>query len=64
MDQNLSIEKLSVIFFEMENQINTMQEQRVELEKKITEQYKLKSNIYNLIMKKQKEIIDNNKMKE
>jgi hypothetical protein len=62
MDQNLSIEKLSVIFFEMENQINTMQEQRVELEKKITEQYKLKSNIYNLIMKKQKEKED--KMKE
>lgn len=55
MEQNLSIEKLSMKYFEMEFEINTMQEQRVEFEKQINEQYKLKSNIYNLIKKKLEE---------
>lgn len=53
---NQNLKELTFIYFEIENKINMMQEQRVEFEKKITEQYNIKSNIYNLIKKKQKEI--------
>jgi hypothetical protein len=59
---NQTLRDLTFYYFEIEKKINMMQEERVEFEKRITQQYAIKSNIYNLI--KSKQIEEENKMKD
>jgi hypothetical protein len=53
--ESLDITQLTVKYFEMEREIDKMNIKKQEYEKEITEQYKIKGEIWTLIKKKQKE---------
>ena len=53
--ENLTLEQLSIKYFEMEREIDKMNIKKQEYEKEITEQYNNKGKIYILIRKKQQE---------
>jgi len=52
---NLDLQELVLKYFEMEREIDKMNQKKLEYEKEITQQYNIKGNIYVLIKKKQKE---------
>jgi hypothetical protein len=53
--ENLTLEQLSLKYFEMEREIDKMNIKKQEYEKEITEQYNNKGKIWTLIKKKQQE---------
>ena len=53
--EDLTLEQLSLKYFEMEREIDKMTLKKQEYEKEITEQYNNKGKIYVLIRKKQNE---------
>ena len=53
--ENLTLEKLTLRYFEMENEIDKMNIQKGKYQEEIHEQYNLKGELWVLIRKKQKE---------
>jgi HPt (histidine-containing phosphotransfer) domain-containing protein len=53
--ESLDLTQLTLKYFEMEREIDKMNKQKEEYQEQITQQYRIKGEIWNLIRKKQKE---------
>lgn len=53
--EEYDIEKLSILYFEEDNELRKLNINKQEIEKEISNKYNLLSNLHNLIINKQKD---------